>query len=54
MYDVFYIGKNLTEYQKLKDIIPTAKLVNNFQEAVLKNNTKMFWTVYDDLLILDY
>jgi hypothetical protein len=54
MYDVFYIGKNLIEYQKLKDIIPTAKLVNNFQEAVLKNNTKMFWTVYDDLLILDY
>jgi hypothetical protein len=62
MYDIIFIGSN-TEFgkrafAKLKNRFPLAKSVFNdnllqaFEEAKKKVFTKMFWVVWEDLVIL--
>jgi len=53
MFDVFYIGSINKNYYKIKEKIPTLKLVNDFEIAQTQSLTKMFWCIFDDLCVLD-
>ena len=62
MYDIIFIGNNAKSFSKLRERFPTAKrvLVNGdildaFNDAKRKALTKMFWIVWDDVIIdLDF
>jgi hypothetical protein len=51
MYDIVYIGTNSEDWQKLKSRFPTAKRVDTFARARELVFTKMFWIVWDDLVV---
>jgi hypothetical protein len=54
MYDIIFIGnKAHPNFRQLKERFPTAKQAETFAQARKKSLTKMFWTVYDDVLVLD-
>ena len=46
MYDIFYIGNH-----DLKERFPTAKRVDSFEQAQQQSLTKMFWIVWDDIIL---
>lgn len=58
MYDIIFIGNNISSFEKLKEQFPTAKkvtvktdLLAALNEAKQKAFTKMFWVVWDDIVI---
>ncbi|MEY4331781.1 MAG: hypothetical protein RLZZ196_519 [Bacteroidota bacterium] len=57
MYDIFFIGNNDNDFNQLKSRFPTAKrivdadLFQALQTASKKSFTKMFWVVWDNLII---
>jgi hypothetical protein len=51
MFDIFYINPKQEDFTKLKERFPLAKQVNNFAEAKQKAFTKMFWVVWNDLVL---
>ena len=54
MYDIIFIGdKAHPNWNRLKERFPTAKQAETFAQAQKKSLTKMFWTVYDDVVVLD-
>jgi hypothetical protein len=55
MYDIFYISSknNLLTLPSLRKRFPFAKVAANVLEAKEKSLTKMFWVVWEDLLVLD-
>ena len=59
MYDIFFISyqqpnANANEnFFKLKSWFPTLKIVKDFNSAQQKSLTKMFWCIWDDVLVLD-
>lgn len=60
MYDIIFIGNSSSSFLKLKERFPTAKqvaiktsILDSFNEAKKKAFTKMFWVVWDDVLVDD-
>lgn len=59
MYDIFFIGKNDKDFDQLKSRFFTAKRINEddvylaLQTASERSFTKMFWVVWDNLVIQD-
>ena len=51
MYDIVFVGKNNNEWNTLKKKFPLIKQADTFENAVKKTFTKMFWVVWDDLII---
>jgi hypothetical protein len=55
MYDIFFVLKsNTSGFQKLKSRYPRAKIVSDvqsFEDLKNKSFTKMFWTVWDDVIL---
>lgn len=57
MYDIFFIGKNDSDFNRLKSRFVTAKRINEtdtylaLQTAAKRSFTKMFWVVWDNLLV---
>lgn len=54
MYDIFYVGKKTKELSKLKTMYPFIKHVDTFYQAQQSSYTKMFWIVWDDIVVRDY
>lgn len=50
MYDIFFIGKSVEQWQKVKKIYPNAQHFPNLKIKDLqkKSFTKMFWVINDD------
>jgi hypothetical protein len=59
MYDIFFIGKNDSDFNRLKSRFLTAKRINEpdlhlaLQTAAKRSFTKMFWVVWDNLILED-
>jgi hypothetical protein len=60
MYDIFFIGKNDSDFNRLKLRFPTAKRIpvevdiySALQLASNRSFTKMFWIVWDNLVLAD-
>lgn len=59
MYDIFFIGNNDVDFNNLKSRFPTAKritadtILDALTTASKRSFTKMFWVVWDNLLISD-
>lgn len=59
MYDIFYVSKgqgNDAEWENIKQIYPTAqrfKNVKSFTELKSKAFTKMFWVIWENLILKD-
>lgn len=53
MYDIFYIGKKTPEWGRLKQIYPFLRFANSYEDAVNKTYTKLFWIIWDDILVAD-
>jgi hypothetical protein len=59
MYDIFFIGKNDSDFNRLKSRFLTAKRINEpdlhlaLQTASKRSFTKMFWVVWDNLIVED-
>ena len=53
MYDIIFIGDECDQWKKIKSRFPLAKRAKTFIEANRKAFTKMFWAVWDDLVVLD-
>ena len=53
MYDIFYIGKKDSQFEKLKEKYITIKNVDSFETAQKKCFTKFFWCVWDDIIVSD-
>jgi hypothetical protein len=58
MYDIFFLSTaaNLEEFHRLKILYPRIQLVKSptsFAELKKKSFTKMFWVIYDDLIVSD-
>lgn len=58
MYDIIFIGNNEQAFSRLRERFPTSKkvtiktdILDAFNEARRKAFTKMFWVVWDDLVI---
>ena len=54
MYDIIYLGKDTLEWRKLKAKYPTASRTPEaatFKELTKKSWTKMFWLIWDDVII---
>ena len=52
MYDILFIGKDSTEWQKFKSAYPNAQrleTVENWTHLKSKSFTKMFWVIWDDI-----
>jgi len=55
MYDIFYVGKETDEWQKLKSKYPLAQRFENisFNEISRRSLTSMFWVMWDDVVLND-
>ena len=53
MYDIIFVGKANTEWDKLKEKYPLMKQADTFEHAASKAFTKMFWVVWDDVKVND-
>lgn len=57
MYDLIFITqsnyKTNSQWKKLKERFPLAKVAKDFSEAKKKSFTRFFWIVWDDLIIED-
>ena len=58
MYDIFFIGNNDSDFAELKSRFPTAKRITidgdihtTLSTAAKRSFTKMFWVVWDNLVI---
>lgn len=58
MYDIIFIGNNAESFSKLRERFPTSKqvlikddILESFNEAKRKAFTKMFWIVWDDIIV---
>lgn len=58
MYDIFFIGNNDSDFSELKSRFPTAKRIpidsdiyTTLSTAATRSFTKMFWVVWDNLVI---
>lgn len=55
MYDIFFVGELTESWGRLKKIYPEAQRFSNIsiKDLQKKSFTKMFWVVYDDLILCD-
>lgn len=53
MYDIIFIGNDSPQWKALKSRFKTAKRADSFEKAQKKAFTKMFWVVWDDLIVSD-
>ena len=55
MYDIIFVSDNKThsEYRKLKEKFPFAKITNDLRTLRDISLTEFFWIVYDDLIIAE-
>lgn len=53
MYDIFYLGKPCSHFEKLKGNYPSIRIVTTFAEAKKKCLTKFFWLIPSNVIILD-
>jgi len=51
MYDIVFIGKPNDQWERLKSRFPLAKQADTFDRAKKKVFTKMFWAVWDDIIV---
>ena len=51
MYDIIFVGEKTSHYTELKDRFIGLKYAPNFAMAQSMAVTKMFWVVWDDLLV---
>jgi len=59
MYDIFYVSKadgNDIDWEKIKSRYPLARRlsnINSFDDIKSKSFTKMFWVIWDDIILKD-
>jgi hypothetical protein len=55
MYDIFFVSKNQDhpEFMKLKQRFPMAKLVETVADARKRSLTRLYWVVWEDIIVLD-
>lgn len=53
MYDIIFVGKPNSEWEKLKGRFPLIKHAETFEQASKKTFTKMFWVIWDNIQIID-
>jgi hypothetical protein len=53
MFDVFLISKDTDRLWELRNKFPLVKLVKDIDQACLLSLTKMFWVIWDDIIIND-
>ena len=51
MFDIFYVGQESDQWIQLKEKYPLSHRVDTFAEAQKRAFTKMFWVVWDDLIL---
>lgn len=55
MYDIFYLGKETGQWRKIKAQFPLAIRLENLSFKDISNRvlTKMFWVIWDDVVVND-
>lgn len=52
-FDIFYVGKNQNEIDKLEEKFDNIQCVDSVEQAQKLSFTDMFWVVYDDTVVRD-
>jgi len=52
-FDVFYIGQDQQDIDKLLTKVPHLQTVDSWQEAQQRSYTDMFWVVWEDIVVRD-
>jgi len=53
MFDIVFVGKNIENFEVLKERYPVAKKANSLQDAQKISLTKFVWIVWDDVQVAE-